>query len=374
MQTNDNARQEDSTVAFAHGHEAGSSVVEGIAIGRAVRCESDPEPSGVTRTVKEERVRLARALRRTRRGVKELIRLLPPGEADLFLPEVAILAELAPLLSARVDGGATVEEAVNDATSQVSTDLLLDARARLLDAVGDNQRSVETRLEGRDGDRVLVTESLTPSVVAVLPTRVVAIVTAAEGTAQTGGEYASHAVILARGRRIPLAFVPAHVVLAIADDDMMIVDTRASIASVWLTPNESILAEAQRRLEELLLGRAEEEASVAAPLEHLGLEVHVNVGSIHERIPASAEGIGLLRTELLFSAHTSAPSEVEQCAALRCAPSPGPSKARPSWCVCSMREATSRSGGCNRPPALRLREASRCCSCTPEFSTLSSGP
>jgi phosphoenolpyruvate-protein kinase (PTS system EI component) len=68
---------------------------------------------------------------------------------------------------------------------------------------------------------------------------------------------------------------------------------------------------------EWTLGRAQEEAKVAAPLAHLGLEVHVNIGSVYERIPASTEGIGLLRTELVFSGHTRAPSEIEQLAALR---------------------------------------------------------
>ena len=164
---------------------------------------------------------------------------------------------------------------------------------------------------------MLVTESLTPSVVAVLPVRVVGIVAASDGTAQSGGEYASHAVILARGRGIPLAFVPPHVVLAIADDDTVVLDTTGTLASLWVTPGESIIADAQRRHEEWLLGRAQEEARVAAPLAHLGLEVHVNIGSVYERIPASTEGIGLLRTELVFSGHTRAPSQLEQFAALR---------------------------------------------------------
>jgi phosphocarrier protein FPr len=299
------------------GHETGVSVVDGIAIGRAVRGESDPPPSRVARTVEAEHVRLARALRQARDGVEELIRFLSPAEADLFLPEIEILEELGPLMSRRVNGGSTAEEAVYDATSPVSTDLLLDARARLLDGLGNHQRSVETRLESRAGDRVLVTESLTPSVVAVLPVRVVGIVAAFDGTGQTGREPTSHAVILARGRRIPLALVPPRVVLAIADDDMLVVDTTGRAASLWLTPDESVVAEARRRFEELLAVRAEEEVSVAAPLAHLGLEVHVNVGSIHERIPTSTEGIGLLRTELLFSAHTLAPSEAEQLDALR---------------------------------------------------------
>ena len=65
-----------------------------------------------------------------------------------------------------------------------------------------------------------------------------------------------------------------------------------------------------------MLTRAEEESRVAAPLSHLSLEVHVNVGSRYERFPASADGIGLLRTELVFSEHASAPSEGEQFGAL----------------------------------------------------------
>jgi phosphoenolpyruvate-protein kinase (PTS system EI component) len=301
---------------------AGSPVVDGIAIGRAVVWAKDPEPRSVAGTAPEEHARLARVLLRATRGVEDLVRLLPAAEAELFLPEVAILAELGPLLLARVDEGATAEDAVNEATSQVSTDLLLDARARLLDGLAHSRRSVESLLEGRDGDRVLVTESLTPSVVAVLPVRVVGIVAASDGAAQSRGEYTSHAVILARGRGIPLAFVPADVVLAIADDDTLVLDTTGSVASVWVGPDESIVVEAQQRRSDWFLGCAQEEANVAAPLVHLGLEVHVNIGSVYEHLPASADGIGLLRTELVFSGHARAPSEVEQFAALRAIAAP----------------------------------------------------
>jgi len=236
------------------GPEAGSPAVDGIAIGRAVIWASDPEPRHVAGTAEEEHGRLARALRLAARDVDDLVRLLPPAEAELFLPEVAILAELGPLLLGRVDGGTAAEKAVNDATSQVSTDLLLDARARLLDGLAHEQRSVESLLEGRDGDRVLVTESLTPSVVALLPLRVVGIVAASDGTAQSGGEYTSHAVILARGRNIPLAFVPPSVVHAIVNDDTVVLDTTGGAASLWVMPGESVIAEAQRRQQSGLSG------------------------------------------------------------------------------------------------------------------------
>jgi hypothetical protein len=114
------------------GPEAGFPAVDGIAIGRAVIWAGDPEPRNVSGTADEEHGRLARALRLAARDVDDLVRLLPPAEAELFLPEVAILAELGPLL----------------------------------------------------------------------PVRVVGIVAASDGVAQSGGEYTSHAVILARGRNI----------------------------------------------------------------------------------------------------------------------------------------------------------------------------
>jgi phosphoenolpyruvate-protein kinase (PTS system EI component) len=106
-------------------------------------------------------------------------------------------------------------------------------------------------------------------------------------------------------------------VRAIVNDDTLVLDATGAAASLWILPGESVIAEAHKRHEEWTLGRAQEEANVAAPLAHLGLEVHVNIGSVYERIPASTEGIGLLRTELVFSGHTRAPSEMEQLAALR---------------------------------------------------------
>src|ERR1700722_2315932 len=158
--------------------EAASAVVEGIAVGRAVIWKSHPAPRSSAGTVEEEHARLASAVRRATRGVEELVRLLPRSEAELFEPEVAMLGELGPAMLARVDAGAQAEDAVNEATSALPTDLLADARARLLDALAHDRRTIEALLEGRDGDRVLVTETLTPSVVASLPGRVVGIISA----------------------------------------------------------------------------------------------------------------------------------------------------------------------------------------------------
>jgi multiphosphoryl transfer protein len=296
---------------------AGSPVVEGIAIGRAIRWASDPAPGRMAPTVSGERARLERAVARATTGVLELIRLLPPAEAELFEPELAILGELGPQLLARVDAGARAEAAVSETTADVSTDLLLDARARLLDGLAHDERSVESLLDGRDGERVLISENLTPSVVASLPARVVAIVAAAKDAEQRGIGATSHAAILARGRDIPLALLPPDVVVTIHDDDRMVVDTTVSPADVCVTPTDALVSEAHARHEAWMLARAQEEAKLSEPLEHLGVDLFVNIGSLHERVPASADGIGLVRTELVFFDRASAPSEAEQFGALR---------------------------------------------------------
>ena len=301
--------------------ESGVALVEGIAIGRAIVWLSDPAPRSVTRTVAQERARLERAILRATRGVEELVRLLGATEAELFEPEIEILKELEPLLFAKVDAGLQAEEAVHEATNPVSTDLLVDARTRLIDGRAHAERSVEARLEGRNGDRVLITGGLTPSVVASLPARVVGIIAASEQPAGNAG-YTSHAVILARGRDIPLAFVTPGVADAIHNDDDVVLDTTVSPASIWVTPSDAVAVGAHERRDARMLMRAEEESRVVAPLAHLGLEVHVNIGSRHERFPASADGIGLVRTELVFSEHASAPSEGEQLAALLALASP----------------------------------------------------
>jgi phosphoenolpyruvate-protein kinase (PTS system EI component) len=297
--------------------QAGESAVEGIAIGRAILWAADPAPRRVSGSRVEEHTRLARSLARAMRGIDELVRLLPPSESELFEPEAAILAELGPALLVRVDAGMRAEDAVNEATSSVPTDLLVDVRARLLDGLAYDDRSVASLLEGRDGERVLVTKYLTPSVVASLPARVVGIIAAAEAADQQGFGYTSHAAILARGRDIPLAFVLPHVTRAIADDDTIILDATVNPAAVHISPTESAVSEARARRDAWTRTRSDDEAHVSAPLTHLHVEVHVNVGSVDEHVPASAEGIGLVRTEIVFSDHARAPSEAEQFCALR---------------------------------------------------------
>jgi multiphosphoryl transfer protein len=245
--------------------------------------------------------------------VKDLLPLLPHAEAELFEPEVAILKELVPLLIERVEAGARAEDAVDEATSGAPSDLLVDARARLLDRLAFDQRSVETLLEKQEGDRILVTESLTPSVVAALPSRVVGILAAEpDDPKSVGTGQSSHAAILARGRDIPLALVPIAGVRAIAEGALLVLDTTDEAARIWTNPDKDFITTTKRQHRNWAHVRAETEALAAAPLSHLGLQVHVNINSLLDYVPKPADGIGLVRTELLFSGHRVAPGVMEQ--------------------------------------------------------------
>lgn len=302
--------------------EVGSGAVEGIAVGRAL-VVSAPEPA-VERTAgapHEEQARLVRAEVQALAELDALIECLAPEERPLFEPERVIVREVAEAARAKTCEGLAAEEAVTALTEAATTDLMLDARARLLEALarGDEAAAdVLARAEEFGEEVVLVAPSLTPSLVARLPPRVRGIV-AVDEEPEAGRTRTSHAAILARGREIPLALVPSHVALAIAEGEAVVLDTTVSPARVWVSPSESLIGDARVRQAKHRAGGVDESAvadAAAAVVERHAVKLLVNVGSLHDRVPAGAEGVGLLRTELLFAGRTTAPTEGDQVASL----------------------------------------------------------
>ncbi len=300
--------------------EMGAAAVEGIAIGRAVvlaRLEARVSSPGspATNDVETERGRLADALASAESDVALLVAALPEAESELFAPEIEILRSLAPLLRAHVEMGRSAEEAVYAETAGSSataaSDLILDAGVRLVAALAGREgevhrlRAALALLAGdRHDDIILVTDDLPPSVVASLPARIVGIVASNE----SGYGHTSHAAILARGRDVPLAFVPSHVVAAIGHGESIVVDTTASSARVWNAPSATLVADARSRRAIRMASRDDDERTSLA---HLSVAVRANIGSLHERVPRAAEGIGLFRTELAFAGRGACPSERE---------------------------------------------------------------
>jgi phosphotransferase system HPr (HPr) family protein len=304
--------------------DRGSGAVEGIAIGRAlvasglVTAHDEGRVSAPpTRRPDEERARLAKAEARALEELRVLLEGLAPEERALFEPERAILRDVAAAAVERTLAGETSEQAVLATTQDVPTDLVLDARARLMEALGDEEGTSDVLARiGELGDEVVVvTDGLTPSLVARMPRQVVGIV-AVEDDAPAGPVRTSHAAILARGRELPLAMVPGYVVEGIAEGEVVVLDTTLEPARVWCRPGEALIADARARRRGRVEAGAELARAIAAVSTRLGTAVLVNVGSLHDRVPEGVAGVGLLRTELLFAGRSSAPGEADQAAAI----------------------------------------------------------
>jgi phosphotransferase system HPr (HPr) family protein len=298
--------------------DRGSGAVEGIAIGRALVAAGLSPAQEARRSPEEERARLANAERRALEDLRLLMEALAPEERALFEPEHAILRDVSAAAAERTGwAGETSEEAVLAATRDARTDLILDARARLLDLLGDADVTSDTLGRAADlGDEIIVaTDRLTPSLVARMPRQVVGIV-AVEHDSPVGPGRTSHAAILARGRELPLAMVPRHVVEAIAEGEVVVVDTTHEPARVWCNPGGAVIADARARRRQRTAGAAELAEAIAAVSARLGTSLLVNVGSLHDRVPEGVAGVGLLRTELLFAGRASAPGEADQVAAI----------------------------------------------------------
>ncbi len=302
--------------------ERGSGAVEGLAIGHAILVAA-PASLSATASSDEmaidpgaERSRLEGAGVRALADLSLLIDALPIEERALFEPERAILREIVAAVVERIDAGARSEEAVVAVTENAATDLIRDARSRLLEALSDDDVTAGAlaRLHGATADVVIVVEELTPSLVARLPSRVRGIVAVDDADDAAGAVRTSHAAILARGRELPLALVPSHVAAAIVEGDLLLVDTTDAAARVWISPSEALVDDARTRMQRRAASGGA--AAIAVVSQTLDVSLLVNVSSLRDQIPEGVAGVGLVRTELLFAGRTSAPTEGEQVSAL----------------------------------------------------------
>ena len=296
--------------------ESASAGAHRIAVGAALVLEPVDVAAALDRgdregaSVERELARAEDAIESAIAGVQALVHALPNDEAILFAPEVEILRSLAPRIAERIVQGLTAEAAVAEETPGAVHDLVLEARARMLGALSGGRGRLLRALAAHGGEVVLVTAELTPSVVASLPDRVVAIVAVRD----VGAGPMSHAAILARGRGLPLAYVASHVIDAIANGDMIVVDATATPARVWVSPTEALVAEARGRRDAQVTAARNVATSVPS-FSHLAIALRVNVASLRDDVPRAADGIGLVRTELVFAGRSTAPSEREQAAA-----------------------------------------------------------
>ncbi len=291
------------------------AAAEGLAVGRSVRIDStESEPPQGERPPP---VSLREAIDRVRSELQQLTRMLPRAEAELFEPEARILEEIAARLLMRGEGE-DASEAVVAETGCGCTDLILDLRVRLLHALkGGSATDLSASAACSRGDRVVLTELVTPTLMASLPKDVVGVIGVLDEPMTSRRDIGrnSHAAILARSRGLPLVYVSSGSMESIPNGSWLVVDASESDATVSVEPGEPSLANARERQTQRVADRLRSD-SVRAPLMHLSVELRVNVASAHDDIPSAADGVGLVRTEMMFAGRTTAPSESEQLAAL----------------------------------------------------------
>lgn len=154
---------------------------------------------------------------------------------------------------------------------------------------------------------VLISVDLDPSVVAGLRPELVA------GIALAGGAPTGHAAIVARALGIPLVLGLGAAIMAVPDDAELAVD--GSSGQVFVDPSPSELASLAEAAAAVAAPDRDADQDPGAPYDTHGISIVANVASAMEASAAAmagADGIGLVRTELLFLGRHAAPTISEQ--------------------------------------------------------------
>jgi len=256
---------------------------------------------------------IAADLRRAGRG----------DEADIV--ETGVLMAMDPELAARVETltletGREAADALREAAEDMALELSLlpdPTLALRADDVRSIGRRAAAHLQGaarRISEGVLIAVSLGPADVAELAPTV-------RGIALSGGGVTAHAAIVARSLGLPMVVGAGAGLLEIEEGEEVVVDGDRGLVVRKPEPERAALArdDAHRR-------RTARETAIARRLEPAEtqdgrrIRVLANASTVAELEEASrqgAEGIGLMRTELLFLEATRWPSREEQVKVLR---------------------------------------------------------
>jgi len=247
--------------------------------------------------------------------------------ADIFEAHVALLedplllAEAGHEIAAGKSAAWAFREAVRryaDRISRLPNPALAARAADLRDAGGRVLRILAGQTAAPPAPpegSILVAEDLTPSEAAVLGRGGVA------GFCTVSGGATSHAALLARSMGIPAVVGIEARVLEVAEGTPAVLDGDAG--ELRLSPGEAEREAIRERCERREARRNADRRSALEPArttDGVRVAVLANAGSLvdaEEGIASGAEGIGLLRSELLFLDRANVPSEDEQEAVYR---------------------------------------------------------
>lgn len=303
---------------------AGLPLSSGVCSGRVVALRSTELPRGdfLPGSPDEEGARLAEALAAAAADLKQAIELAEGQGGELLRASLALLSDpaLGGEMQRLVEAGAAAEQAVRLAVESYAARLeaapsaylqercsdLLDIGIQLCEALG--VEGAAAALPELERPSIIAARSLAPrQLLALDKSRLLGLVLTEAGPT-------SHAAILARALGIPAisGIAPAQ----IGGSATALLDGRRGL--LYLNPNAAV-----RRFYEKQAGweaRRQRASSAALPREARSadgrrIEISANVASLAQ-LPLlaaqGAEGIGLLRTELLLADYDQAPGEEEQ--------------------------------------------------------------
>lgn len=245
---------------------------------------------------------------------------------DIFTTHQAMLRDpaLREEVQVRLQKGLSAEaawmEEIESAAQQQESlhDKLLAERAADLRDVGRRVLACLTGIEAEqapDEPYILVMDEVAPSDVATLNAQRVA------GILTAGGGATSHSAIIARALGIPAIVGAGPGVLGLARNTLLLLDGERGELLVSPTATQLEQARSERDTREQRKRLADERRmEPAMTRDGHPVEVAANIGAAGETpeaVAMGAEGIGLLRTELVFMNHTQAPDQATQEAEYR---------------------------------------------------------
>ena len=262
---------------------------------------------------------------------------LPQESLDILETQIEFLGD--PQIRGNIVRKITTDKKnVNDALIEVIRDTVqlfknmqddyLSARASDIQDIGDRilnhlpaaDGSMQDGQNGRKSskvgdqpfgpDTILIAEDITPSDTITMDT------TQVIGFATGAGGKTSHAAIIAKSRGIPAVVGCGEGLTIVADNDMIILDGLSGL--VLINPDPETMAEYQ--LKKATYGQ---QADLLAPLaavpacttDGVVIKLLANIGEAADLVQVfdkGGDGVGLLRTELLFMGRNSFPTEEEQ--------------------------------------------------------------
>jgi len=306
----------------------GVSAAPGVACGRAVVL--DRASAHVARTIPNddrpaELARVRKALEVVALEMEQIAsRLRETGrqaEADIVETSVLMAGDpgLADRLETLVRSGRPAAEALLEATEESANELrqladpLLAERADDVRSLGRRAAARANGLKPGVATGVLIASTLGPADVAELAMN-------AKGVALAGGGVTAHAAIVARSLGVPMVVGLGPDALEVEDGEEVVLDGDAG--ALFRNPDDVRIAAARLEADRRDVAR---ETAVAHRLEAAettdGHRLHVlanasSVAEVVEALAQGAEGIGLLRTELLYLDARGWPAEAQQASFL----------------------------------------------------------